>query len=163
MKISWVLRGVLIFILILEIVRIILPAQIDDVSPEIPCEDWILAQAETYYIIPRFNEKKISGDLQWCDKILGGGKELAMHGVYHKFNEFEECRNESYFNAGLETFEECFNETPERFKPPQLGWTKKNNWIKERVEVDLFFNQLFHKVYHCNDTGIFPNWLIKLI
>ena len=26
-------------------------------------------------------------------------------------------------------------------------------------KLDTAFNQLFHKTYHCNDTGLLPNWI----
>ncbi|MFH1521918.1 MAG: hypothetical protein ABIF18_03085 [archaeon] len=28
------------------------------------------------------------------------------------------------------------------------------------MEVDSIWNQLFHKVYHCEDAGLFPNWFV---
>ena len=147
-------------ILVLFFVRLILPSQIDDVSPEIFCEEKLLDWADVYYVIPKF--ENISIDREWCDEILSRDKKLAMHGVYHSFEEFGEVRDSEYLNDGYNFFEECFGFEPEKFKPPQLAWTNKNDWIRDRMKVDLIWNQIFHKVYHCGDTGIFPNWVVRI-
>ena len=31
------------------------------------------------------------------------------------------------------------------------------------MSLDLYINQLFHKVYHCEDGGLFHNWFIDII
>ena len=137
-----------------------MPSQIDDVSPGVFCEDKLLDWADVYYVIPKF--ENISIDREWCNEISSKKKALAMHGVYHTYEEFGEVRDLEYLREGVEIFEECFGIIPERFKPPQLAWTKENDWMREKMEIDLFWNQVFHKVYHCGDTGVFPNWFIRL-
>jgi len=140
--------------------RLILPSQVDDVNPLMGCSDEVLDLGDVYFVVPKFEGVEISGD--WCEGILGREKDLAMHGVYHTYEEFGVYRDEVYFEEGVRIFEECFGFSPERFKPPQLEWTSENDWIKDRTEVDLFWNQLFHKVYHCGDTGVFPNWVVRV-
>jgi len=152
--------GILIFVVVLFFVRLVLPSQIDDVSPGIPCEEELLNWADVYFAVPKFEGVQI--EKEWCEEILGRDKEIAMHGVYHTYNEFGEYRSEEYFYEGVDIFRECFGFLPLRFKPGQLGWTGENDWIRDEVEVDLFWNQLFHKVYHCEDTGIFPNWFVRI-
>ncbi len=147
-------------IICLFLTRLILPSQIDDISPKIPCEEKLMNWADVYYVIPKF--ENVSIDKKWCDEISNRDKTLALHGVYHSFEEFGEVRDLEYFNEGVEIFNECFGFEPTKFKPPQLAWTNENDWIKDRMEVDLIWNQIFHKVYHCEDTGIFPNWLVRI-
>jgi hypothetical protein len=143
-------------------IRLLSPSQLDDVSPRIYCEEELMNDADIYYVIPKFEGSKISDNKNWCKNILDREKGLEMHGIYHSYKEFEIYRDEEYFKEGINIFEKCFGFSPEKFKPGQLILAKENNWIKEKVEVDLFWNQVFHKVYHCGDTGLFPNWLIRI-
>ena len=122
----------------------------------------MLEKAEVYYVIPKFENVSIAENTEWCSYILGFGKDLAMHGVYHEFNEFGRERNVEYMGEGVDIFEGCFGFKPERFKPPRLAWTSENNWMEDDLDVDLFWNQLFHKVYHCGDRGVFPNWAVRI-
>ena len=151
---------VLVLFLILFFIRLVLPSQVDDVSPLMNCDDEVLGLANVYFVVPKFEGVAI--DREWCDYILGKDGELAMHGVYHTYREFGVYRDEVYFGEGVEIFEECFGFEPERFKPGNLAWAGENDWIRDEVEVDLRWNQIFHKVYHCGDSGLFPNWLIRI-
>ena len=148
------LVGVLFF------VRFFSEVQLDDVSSEISCDVDLLEEADVYYVIPSFEGVNISGE--WCGQVLSSGKELAMHGVYHEFEEFGVYRDEDYVGVGVGIFERCFGYVPERFKPPQIVFASENDWIREEFEVDLFWNQVFHKVYHCEDSGFFPNWVVRI-
>ncbi len=149
--------------LIFFITRLITDKQLDDVTIGIQCDQELLEKADILYITPFFNNTKISSDNEWCNEILNLNKELALHGVFHTYQEFQEPRDKEYLQEGIQIFQDCLNEEPTRFKAPNLAWTKENNWIKEDFEVDLKWNQIFHKTSHCNDTGRFPNWLINLI
>jgi len=141
-------------------VRFVLPSQVDDVNPLMNCSEEVLDLADVYFVVPKFGGVAISGE--WCESILSRNKELAMHGVTHSFEEFGVVRNEEYFDEGVDIFWTCFGFEPEKFKPGQLKWNAKNDWIKGEVEVELFWNQVLHKVYHCGDSGRFPNWLIRV-
>jgi len=156
----WYLLVPVAMLVCLFFVRLVLPSQIDDVSPGISCSEDILDWADVYYVIPKLDG--VSIDKEWCSEILGRGKELAMHGVVHSFEEFGVFRDVDYVGEGAEIFEECFEITPVRFKAPNLAWTDKNDWMKDKMEVDLIWNQVFHKVYHCGDTGRFPNWFLRV-
>ena len=161
MKTWWYYTIVFIaMVLTLFFVRLILPSQIDDVSPNIFCEEKLMNWADIYYVIPKY--ENVSINEEWCNEILAKKKKLELHGVYHIFEEFGVARDSEYLNEGIKIFEECFGFSPEEFKPPQLAWTNENNWMKDYFEVDLFWNQVFHKVYHCGDTGIFPNWIVRI-
>ncbi|MCK5449386.1 hypothetical protein KAI32_00815 [Candidatus Pacearchaeota archaeon] len=152
-----VLAGIIICVFF---VRLILPIQLDDVSPGIFCEEELLDLVDVYYVIPKFGN--VSIDKNWCDEILKRNKELRLHGVYHSFEEFGKVRDEEYLNEGIEIFEACFGFEPERFKPPQIAWTKENDWMKNEMRIDLGWNEVFHKVYHCGDTGVIPNWVVRV-
>ena len=160
MKKWWIILLSVVVVFFLFFVRLVLPSQIDDVSPGIDCEDYLLDWADVYYVIPKF--ENVSVDEVWCNWILERDKELSMHGVYHFYEEFGVERDVDYLNKGIKIFEDCFGFEPERFKPPQLEFAESNDWMRERMEIDLIWNQIFHKVYHCGDTGVFPNWFIRI-
>ena len=167
----------------LFLTRLILPSQLDDVSPKIPCEENLMEWADVYYVIPKFENVSISENREWCGEILErkmatrgipselrtsnevlslSGK-LAMHGIYHEYEEFRGKISLENLEEGMGIFKECFGFEPERFKPPQISISSRNKkLVRERMELDLFWNQLFHKVYHCGDTGIFPNWVVRV-
>lgn len=159
-----ILAVIALLILGLFLVRLFSHSELDDVSPGIPCSQELLEKAELLWIIPNFENKSISENKEWCGRILSLNKTLGLHGVYHTFEEFKEDRNEEYLSKGIDEFEECFGFKPELFKPPQLAISAnnkkliKNNNLKLKMEL----NQLMHKVYHCSDTGVFPNWFIEL-
>lgn len=151
----------ILLLAILFLIRAFSEKQLDDVSPEIQCDRELLEKADKLFIIPKFNNKNISEDKQWCKYILSLNKKLAIHGVYHIYNEFGINRNKEYLEKGIIEFNKCFNQTPNEFKPPCLIISKNNKrLIKEYMKLDLYFNQIFHKVYHCNDTGRFSNRII---
>ncbi len=162
--IFYIVLGIIILIFILFLIRAFSERQFDDTSPGIPCDEKLLQKADILFVIPKFNNKSISENPEWCEKILGLNKTLAMHGVRHTYHEFLEDRNEEYLQEGIEIFGECFGFKPQRFKPPQLKISINNKRVvrKSGMKLDLVLNQIFHKVYHCGDTGIWPNWLIDL-
>lgn len=148
------------------LIRLVLPKQIDDVSPEIPCSQELLEKADVFYVIPKFNNKSIAENETFCEKIKAMNKTLRLHGVYHYYNEFSTDRNKEYLQEGINIFEECFNETPKAFKPPQLAISKNNKKLmKSKMKLNVYLNQWLHKVYHCENNvsyGIMPNWVIEL-
>ena len=159
----YVLMIFFVLVICLFFIRLVLPSQIDDISPGISCEDKLLKWADVYYVVPKFNNISMTADNVWCEEILGMDKELALHGVYHSYNEFGVDRSEEYLDESIAIFEECFGFVPERFKPPQLAINDGNKrLVREKMEIDLIWNQIFHKVYHCGDTGMFPNWFIRV-
>jgi hypothetical protein len=151
---------VIIFI-ILFLIRFFSKRELDDVSPRIPCDQELLKKSDVLYVIPAFDNIPISDNQTWCSSILSLNKTLALHGVYHNYQEFLKDRNQEYLDKGIEIFEKCFDKRPESFKPPQLKITENNkNIIKKNFRLKLRINQIFHKVYHCNDSGLFSNDLI---
>lgn len=149
-------------VLIFFFIRILNPKEIDDVHPEISCSEKYIEKSDVLWVIPRFNNKPISSNKKWCDYILSLNKTLGMHGVYHTFEEFNTDINQEYLNQGIIIFERCFGFKPEKFKPPQLKISEQNKkLIKENnMELKESLNQLAHKVYHCNDDGLFKNQII---
>jgi len=149
-----------LFLLIFSVflIRIFPEKQLDDVSPGIYCEKELLEKSDVFYVIPKFENKGISENMTWCMEIKAMNKTLAMHGVYHTYNEFLETRNESYLEEGIDEFEKCFGFKPTRFKPPQMELSKFNwKMIEGIMQLDMYVNSVLHKDYHCKDTGIVSN------
>ncbi|MFH1500874.1 MAG: hypothetical protein ABIE22_02910 [archaeon] len=146
------------------LIRAFSAKQLDDVSPEILCSQELLEKADVLYIIPAYYHQNISENQEWCQSIIALNKKLALHGVYHTPKEFSIDRNTEYLQQGIREFENCFNQTPEKFKSPQLATSKSNKKLikNNNLKLEGLFNQVFHKVYHCDDKGEFPNWLIDL-
>lgn len=150
---------ILLGIVLLFFTRFLSPREIDDVSPGIFCSEEFLEKSDVLWVIPKFGNKSISEDKKWCDYILSLNKTLGLHGIYHSFHEFEVNRNQEYLQEGIDIFVDCFGFLPELFKPPQLKISKENiNLLKENnLEFKGKMNQLIHKVYHCNNSGLFSN------
>ena len=158
---------ILIILFLLFLIRLFSPKQIDDVSPNIPCDKSYLEKSDVLYVIPSFENNNInnSSNKEWCNKILELNKTLALHGYYHNYNEFKEDKDDKYIEDSINIFKECFNQVPNDFKPPQLAISNNNKELIKRNNLTLNtrFNQITHKVYHCNDSGEFPNWIIDWI
>ena len=159
----WLIPIILIFSFIL--LRNITSKGLDDVTPQIPCEENYLENLDTLWIIPLFNNHSIAENKTWCEKILSLNKTLGMHGVYHTYNEFYALRNETYIQEGITEFEKCFGFKPKLFEAPQLALSKENKNILEKLNLEIKSNayQISHKIYHCNNTGKFSNRLIDFI
>jgi predicted deacetylase len=161
MKKGWKITLLTIFLILATIlvVRANLPRQIDDVSPGIPCEKTYLKKSDILWIIPKFQGIPISNNSKWCQEIISMNKTLGMHGVQHYYNEFKENLTQEYLEEGIKEFENCFNQTPKMFKPPKLRINEKNKILVEKngMEIKIYSNQFFHKVYHCNNSGTLSN------
>ena len=139
---------------------------LDDLNPNIPCSRELIEKSEYLSVIPFYNNSSIAEDKAWCQYILSFNKTLVLHGVYHTFKEFDKKRDYDYIELGIKNFESCFGYKPSEFKPPQLTILKENKLFLEEefeLKVHTWFSQRFHKVYHCNNRGIFPNWIADLI
>ena len=162
--VKYVLIAILILFFAMIIYRNVSAIQLDDVSPQISCDKKLLETTDVLFVIPEFNNTSIAENKTWCKYILSLNKTLAMHGVYHTYNEFYTNRNESYINQGKEEFFKCFGFYPQEFKAPQLVISKDNvNLIKSTMKFDGYLNQLLHKAYHCNDSGRLSNRFISWI
>lgn len=152
-------------IIILFSVRLISPTEIDDVSPEIPCPEMQSYNPDILYIIPNFDGKPISKNESWCSYILSLNKTLGLHGINHEYREF---LNKNFsgeeLNFAKEEFEKCFNQTPEKFKAPQLKINEENKKLlsENNLKLQTTFKQLTRKVYHCDDEGKIKNRWIKI-
>lgn len=153
-------------IIVLFSIRLMTPTQIDDVSSEISCPELEIYNPDILYVIPNFNNTPISQNQSWCEYILSLNKTLALHGINHQpYREFlNENITQENITFAIEEFQNCFNTTPEKFKPPQLKISPENKiLIKENnLKLETSLNQIFHKVYHCNDEGKIRNKLIKI-
>jgi hypothetical protein len=158
-----VILFILILLWIIFNIRFFSARHLDDVSPGIPCEQELLEKASVFYVIPKFENKSIAENSSWCEYILSMNKTLAIHGVYHTFNEFGENRSDMYLDEGLDIFKKCFGFYPTKFKPPQLEISRENmQRISKRLDVDWYPNTILHKTYHCSDSDKIKNRFIDM-
>ena len=161
-KILYVLATIFLVLVFIWTFRVFSARQIDDVSPGIQCDKELLNKVDVLYVIPKFENQSINKT--WCNEILALNKTLAMHGVVHTYNEFAEPRSEEYVQEGRQIFKDCFGFYPERFKAPQLNISNENKVIvKKTMKLDNYANEIFHKVYHCSDTGKSSNRFIDFV
>ncbi|MBS3172363.1 DUF2334 domain-containing protein [Candidatus Woesearchaeota archaeon] len=155
---------IIIIILLLLFIRLSSPTQIDDVNPRIQCDKELLDKSDILFVIPKYEGVSISDNLSWCKEILSLNKTLGMHGVDHTYNEFGYPRTQEYLDEGIKIFEDCFGFKPKFFKAPQLNVSQENKiLIENNMKLIDTKDHIFHKVYHCSDTGYFSNNLMKWI
>lgn len=149
---------------IILVMRAVSPTEIDDVHPGIPCKENLLRMSDVLWVVPLYENDSIANYPAWCNYILSFNKTLGLHGVYHSYSEFSSVRDDVYLRQGITAFEQCFNITPKIFKAPQIAFNESNFEMlwKNNLESHGRIDQAFHKVYHCDDTGKFPNWIIRL-
>ena len=162
-------RGVRIFLLIVLLlllgiffIRLFSAKHLDDLHPGIPCEESLVKKSDYLAVIPDYLNDSIANHPEWCSYVKSFNKILILHGVRHSYDEFEILRNESYIQEGIDEFSKCFGFEPTEFKAPQLHLSKENSKVlkeKFNFKIHTKFSQLFHKVYHCNDSGSFSNLL----
>jgi predicted deacetylase len=146
-------------VVLLFLIRLISPREIDDVNPMRNCSLEYLEKADVFWVIPYYLNVPISENKTWCAEILSMNKTLGLHGYTHEYHEFETDISEEEFNNATEIFYDCFGFYPEVFKAPNLALSedKKEMVLKKNLEIKGVFNQYIHKVYHCNEAGIFSN------
>lgn len=152
---------IILSLLILFIIRLVLPRQIDDVSPSILCNKSLIEESDILMVIPIYNNRSIAENKSWCEEILSLNKTLGMHGVYHSYEEFNSLRDKEYVLRGKEEFKKCFGFYPEIFEAPQLALSLDNSDLLKNMGLSIegYWFQLIHKIYHCQDTGKFSNHL----
>ena len=155
-----ILVGIIFIIICLFLIRAGSPREIDDISPNIKCEQKYIKKSNILWVIPLHNNTPISNNQSWCKEILSLNKTLGMHGIYHSYHEFENYVNETELIYAKQIFEECFGYEPTLFKPPYLRLSLENKQLlkNNNLEIKWIWNQNFHKVYHCQNDGVFPNW-----
>lgn len=154
-----------IFVVILFLIRLVSPSEIDDVSPGINCPEIAVYNPDVLYVIPNYNNNPISQNKGWCAYISSLNKTLELHGITHTYREFLYSNiSQIELTKGILEFEKCFNKTPEMFKPPQLEINKKNKQLikNNNLKLKTRVNQITHKVYHCSDSDKIPNRVVKI-
>ncbi len=162
LNLIWIIP--LVLIVSLFFIRLFNHVELDDVTPGIPCDAGLIKNADTLWVIPDFNNVSISNNQTWCKEILSMNKTLGMHGVEHKYREFGGNVTKEELVKGMNDFKTCFGFYPTMFKPPQLKISGENKKLIEEsgMTLKLNFNQIIHKVYHCNDSDIIKNRWIKI-
>lgn len=155
-----------IIIFLFVIIRSYTYKELDDLHPLIPCKQKFLDKSKYIWIIPFYKKVPITNYPEWCKMIKDlekKGKILGMHGVEHT-QTHGLLHNDSEFNSdvpiekikyGMEIFKNAFGHYPLYFKAPQLKCTKKNQRKIESLGMIYknFFNQIMHRVYHCDDEN----------
>jgi len=151
---------ILTALVLLILLRRITPREIDDIHPNWDCEEEYIAKAKTLWIMPMWNDSDISKNKSWCEKMRNSNKTFGMHGIQSWYREFDEPVNEEYFKEAIEAYKNCFGEYPTMFKAPALKISKENKELVKKYNMTLRtpYHQTIHKVYHCQNTGRFPNW-----
>jgi len=155
---------ILFLIILLFIIRLITPTEIDDIHYDIPCPELNIYNPDILYVIPNYDNKPISENQTFCEQISKLNKTLELHGINHQpYAEFfYQNISQENLDFAINEFQKCFNQTPEKFKPPQLKINKENKKLIQENNLKLISNAIFHKVYHCNDSGSIKNKWIKL-
>jgi predicted deacetylase len=163
-KRNYILSAVILILLVLFIIRLVSPTEIDDIHPNIECPEIEKYNPDILWVIPLYQGKGISENKSWCEKILLLNKTLGMHGIYHNYEEFYYIQSLEELNKGIKEFKECFGYEPEIFKPPQLKINSENKKLVKQTGLKLNgkINQAMHKVYHCNNQGKLPNWFVEI-
>jgi hypothetical protein len=163
-KRGYVLGAIILILLLVFVIRLISPSEIDDIHPDIPCPELENYNPEVLWIIPIYQGKGISENKSWCEEIKSLNKTLGMHGIYHNYEEFYYIQSNEELKKGMQEFKECFGYEPEIFKAPQLKINSKNKALVKNNGLKLKgkFNQAIHKVYHCNNQGKLPNWFVEI-
>ena len=155
----------LMLLIMIWVIRVVSSNQLDDVSPGISCEKNLIEKSESLAVIPLYRNISIAENKEWCAEIRSLNKTLVMHGVYHSYNEFLVNISLEDIQRGKEAFKECFGYYPQVFEAPQLALRKENvELLKENgLKIRGFWFNVFHKVYHCEDTGEYSNKFIDII
>lgn len=129
--------------------------ELDDVHPDIPCDEKMLAESEWWWVVPLYGDKPLSDNPEWVEKVKKSGKKIGMHGVRHTFSEFNTDVSKEYIQKGMDEFEKAFGYKPTHFKAPKLQLTTNNyNLLKSMgFTVHTKWDQMIHKIYHCIDHG----------
>lgn len=147
--------GVILIVLTLVLVghRENAAREVDDVHFLIPCSQWKIDDSEWLWVIPLYNNQPIANNSAYCKELLATGKKLGMHGVKHTYNEFNEDVTKEYIQAGMEAFKDAFGYYPTDFKPPKMNITENNVKLVKELNMTLHtrFQQIIHKVHHCED------------
>ncbi len=150
-------------IILFFLIRLVLPRELDDLHPDIPCQESLIKKSDILWVIPLYNNNSVANNAAWCESLKMYNKALQLHGVYHTYQEFDTERDQGYLEEGIQAFTQCFNLTPTEFKAPNLAYSSANNKALQQAKLERKgkLNQIFHKVYHCNDTGRFSNTFIN--
>lgn len=151
---------ILILLIALFLLRSVNPKEIDDIHPNRFCEQEYIEKSDILWVMPMYENISIAKNKTWCSEILKLNKTLGMHGITHEFHEFSNTINESELIFAKSEFKSCFGYEPTLFKPPYLRLSYENKIMLEKnnFTIKKYFNQNTHKVYHCQNSGTFPNW-----
>ena len=154
-----ILIVILVLGLILFFLRALSPREIDDIHPLRACEQEYIEKADILWVIPEYQNFPISKNQTWCKEILSLNKTLGMHGITHSYYEFENNISDEEFKKAIQEFEDCFGYNPTMFKPPYLKISKQNKKLikNNNLQLRTGYHQTIHKVYHCQNSGRFPN------
>lgn len=157
--IAWFLLVVGVVAVTLGIVLVahkeIAARELDDVHPDIPCDQSMLDDAIWWWVVPLYGDKPLMSNPEWVEKVKKSGKKIGMHGVRHTYSEFNTDVSKEYIQQGIDAFKDAFGYTPTHFKPPKMQITKNNLELLKSMGFTVHdrWQQFIHKIYHCKDHG----------
>jgi peptidoglycan/xylan/chitin deacetylase (PgdA/CDA1 family) len=161
MKVLKIILLIILSLLILTyLIRFSTPTEIDDIHPNRLCGKEYLLKSDIFWVIPLYQNISVAKNKTWCQEILKLNKTIGMHGITHEYHEFDNSIKEREIEYAKQEFQNCFGYPPTIFKAPYLKLSKENKQIlkKQNLTIKSYMNQNIHKVYHCQDSGRFPNW-----
>lgn len=158
-----ILIALFVAVLALFFLRAFNEREVDDLHPDISCDDSLIKKSDVLWVIPLYNNNSISNNSEWIETVKSYNKTLGIHGIDHSYRELDSDRDKEYFDWGINEFEKAFGKTS-IFKPSHLAINQNNKKYMESRGFRVYgeWHQITHKVYHCSDTGMFPNWMIDL-
>lgn len=126
---------------------------LDDVHPLISCQKELIEQSDILFVIPFYQNTKLTDFPEWCEEIKNSGKEVGLHGFTHAWQELGTDYPKEYFEEAIDEFEACFGEKPTKARPPMWKLSEKNKKILEELNMEIMNNPLQTNTYHCDDRG----------
>lgn len=128
----------------------------DDVHQNIKQNEQFMKKSDILFVIPKFDNVKLTDDKNFVEKIKNSGKILGMHGVTHTPSSYTEKAefgfpvSEDKIKEGMKIFENAFGYKPKYFKAPCYNLLPENQVKIENLGMEivgpetLMFNRLFH-------------------
>ena len=74
-----VMFSIILIFLIIFIIRLVSPSQMDDVNPQRFCEEKYLEKSDILFVIPLLYNESIADNETWCNYIKEWNKQIGMH------------------------------------------------------------------------------------
>uniref|UniRef100_A0A6C0KQ03 NodB homology domain-containing protein n=1 Tax=viral metagenome TaxID=1070528 RepID=A0A6C0KQ03_9ZZZZ len=145
-----------ICIIIFFLVRRFRLINYDDVHQNIVQNEEYIKKSDILFVIPDYENVKITDDKIFVNKLKTSGKILGMHGVTHEPSSYTQKAefglpvSEKKITEGMKIFENAFGYKPKFFKAPCYNLLPENKVKIEKLGMTvigpetLMFNRLLH-------------------